>query len=334
MFAGDTYLGDDYCKEGGCRHVSQTLAAVEEGGLGDLTKACTTIINLETTVTQSRLPAPHHKRYLHRTPPQRLTWLNDLGVDAASLANNHAFDFGGEGLSETRRRLDAHEIGHFGGGNDAAEAAQPLGVTVGTPATQLAIVGAYWRRPRYEQYGFYAGARQAGVNPVDRAIDWPAAALRVVFVHWGSNYQWRTETQQELAHRLIDEGADLVVGHGAHQLQEVERYHQRWIIYGLGNFVFLTPGRFTTGPSHGALLELTFDGATIEPRLRLVASDNRSTAYTPHLLNGPVFDSAIEQLRERSCSAAPCGRWSVSRDTISSFVTLAPPVERNRQDGP
>ena len=57
----------------------------------------------------------------------------------------------------------------------------------------------------------------------------------VVRPRWGRRHRWITEGQQALGRALIDAGADLVVGHGSGTLQEVERYEERWIVYGLGS---------------------------------------------------------------------------------------------------
>ena len=72
------------------------------------------------------------------------------------------------------------------------------------------------------------------------------------------------------------------------------------------------------------------DGDVIEPRLRLIASDNRPVRYTPHILRGTAFDDAIAQLRARSCGRAPCGEFSVSRDALGPFLALAPPLPTRR----
>ena len=49
----------------------------------------------------------------------------------------------------------------------------------------------------------------------------------MAFPHWGRNYQWKTDDQTEMGHDLIDSGIDMVIGHGAHMMQEVERYSFR-----------------------------------------------------------------------------------------------------------
>jgi poly-gamma-glutamate capsule biosynthesis protein CapA/YwtB (metallophosphatase superfamily) len=60
-----------------------------------------------------------------------------------------------------------------------------------------------------------------------------------VSLHWGTEYSDYPEVyQKETAHRLVDAGAKLVIGHHPHCLQGVEMYNGSFIAYSLGNFVF------------------------------------------------------------------------------------------------
>lgn len=61
----------------------------------------------------------------------------------------------------------------------------------------------------------------------------------VISMHWGEEYKLRSNFQQQkLGRALIDAGADLIVGHHPHVIQEIEKYKHGWIAYSLGNFIF------------------------------------------------------------------------------------------------
>ena len=61
----------------------------------------------------------------------------------------------------------------------------------------------------------------------------------VVNFHWGNEYDYEAdEYQRELAHKAIDMGADLIIGHHPHVVQEIEYYKGKAIVYSLGNFIF------------------------------------------------------------------------------------------------
>ncbi|MEZ4441554.1 MAG: CapA family protein [Polyangiaceae bacterium] len=297
-FGGDVYFGETY--PGGPRQRYELPALPELGPL---------IVNFESVLAAPGSPSAltGRKRYIHASAPPTMDALAALGVVAVSLANNHAGDFGLPALLATRSAFAARGIVAFGAGESLDAADRPF-VRDG-----VAVWGSYWRRPRYESYGAYAEDRRGGVSPLD--VDRLAEAVRaakagdpglfaVVFPHWGRNYRWRRDEQRHLAEALVDAGADLVLGHGAHVHQEIERHRGRWILYNLGNFLFHTPGRYAEAPEvppRGLVVSLVQapDEAWLE--LRFLDSDNQRTAYRPRLLDGSELEEALAALGARSC---------------------------------
>ena len=65
------------------------------------------------------------------------------------------------------------------------------------------------------------------------------ADMAIVSMHWGEEYQLRSNKfQQEIGRALVEAGADIIIGHHPHVIQEIERYKNGWIAYSLGNFIF------------------------------------------------------------------------------------------------
>ena len=63
--------------------------------------------------------------------------------------------------------------------------------------------------------------------------------ILIVSMHWGEEYKLiNSPAQQKLAHRLIEAGADLIIGHHPHVVQNIEKYQEKLIFYSLGNFIF------------------------------------------------------------------------------------------------
>ncbi len=164
------------------------------------------------------------------------------GIDVVSLANNHAMDYGSKALLDTFPRLSAVGVHWAGAGADAAAASAPALLI--TPAGMVAVLAFTDIIPG----GFAAGSSSPGVNTTtpDRKAMIAAvkkAAKKAKFVicsfHWGEEYKGRpNSTQRELAHAVIDAGADLVLGHHPHVLQGFEVYKDRLIAYSLGDFVW------------------------------------------------------------------------------------------------
>ena len=203
---------------------------------------------------------------------------------ALSLANNHSGDWGKEGFASQLSLLDEAKMPYFGGGRNLAEARRPL--VLERNGRRVAMLGYDGFPPR----SFAAGPNTPGVAwmveadmlaDVQRARTTEKADWVVVFLHWGRGEEPApTEAQEILARKLIDAGADAVVGCHPHVTQTVEFYRGRAIVYSLGNLVFdyypKDPAVWT-----GWIVELTFGKPTgLEMKTFTVQLD---PAGIPHL---------------------------------------------------
>ena len=166
--------------------------------------------------------------------------LKDAGFTLLSLANNHGMDYGAEAVAHTTAALSAAGLAWAGVGVNAADAralrvVERRGVRFGF----LAYADAH--SPRV-----FAERDRAGVSALRPALiledvaRWRSRVdVLVVSLHWGIEYADRpTERQQRLARRIIDAGADLVLGHHPHVFQGLEEHHGGLIAYSLGNLLF------------------------------------------------------------------------------------------------
>jgi poly-gamma-glutamate synthesis protein (capsule biosynthesis protein) len=175
-------------------------------------------------------------------PVGTMNSLRFAGFDVVSIANNHIWDWGKDALTDTVLHLDEAGIGHVGAGRNAAEANQPFIAQLDD--TKIAMLGYTNLYPK----SLEAGADYPGISSFDvsstvdqvqrlKRID--GVDLAIVSLHWGTEYVTSSDAmQQGIARRLIDGGADLVIGHHPHVAQEVEKYGEGYIVYSLGNFVF------------------------------------------------------------------------------------------------
>ncbi len=178
--------------------------------------------------------------YSFRADPKTAEGLTFAGFDAASIANNHIWDWGSEALLDTINILKEHHIIPLGAGKDFASANAPQFFTLGN--TRLALLAFTTLYPK----SLEATAKTFGVSNPDLAniksqiaLARNEADLVIVSLHWGDEYQTHSNrSQQQLARAIIDSGANLVIGHHPHVLQEMEEYHGGYIFYSLGNFIF------------------------------------------------------------------------------------------------
>ena len=230
--------------------------------------------NLETPVSERGTPVD--KWINMRMPPALLADVKGLGFDIVTLANNHLWDFGEVAFNDTLEHLQERNLTYVGAGADLDEAWRAqivpagglniafLGATSTLGPGSAAAEGRPGVAPIHVSESYHldppASLEQPGSAPyvftrawgedLERAIaaveDAGADADVVVLaLHWGVPPFWRSRFQDGLAdyqievgHALIEAGADVIVGHHPHSLQEVEVYHGKPIFYSLGNFVF------------------------------------------------------------------------------------------------
>ena len=222
---------------------------------GPLAAADLAIVNLETSVGSGGSPDPT-KRFTFQAPPSAFEALAEAGVDVATMANNHALDYGRTALDSTFAAIDTAPLAVIGIGRDADEAFAPALTTVRD--STVATIGATLAStdPTADPTGQWAATPDSpgtadAVDPrrllraVAEADD--SADVVVVYLHWGIQGEaCPTDGQQALATDLVEAGADVVVGSHAHQLQGDGRLGPGFVAYGLGNFAWYTPTR-TTG---------------------------------------------------------------------------------------
>jgi poly-gamma-glutamate capsule biosynthesis protein CapA/YwtB (metallophosphatase superfamily) len=233
VFVGDVML------DGGPGHL------VANGGdpflpLSALLKdADLTLANLECAITSSGEVL--RKDYTFKGPKSALPLLTRY-FSAVSLANNHALDWGKEGFLGELELLDKAKLAHFGAGRNTRAAHEPW--VVERQGRRVAILGASaFGGPTFTPSATSPGValliESSIIADITAARIEHHADLVILFLHWGEELEPApTAAQRELAHRLIDAGADAIVGGHPHVIQPLEWYKERPILYSLGNFVF------------------------------------------------------------------------------------------------
>lgn len=219
--------------------VNYPLARIKDlTASGDLNFA-----NLECPISARGEPAD--KKYVFCASPHAAEVLNSGGFNLVSLANNHVLDYGPEALVDTIALLEERGIAHAGAGSDEEGARQ--GVVLEVNGLQVGLL-AYTRPAPSWQYAAWAASSQQGGTVfyrdrekmlLDVARMRTEVDILIVSMHWGNEYTHQvTAGQRELGRLLVDNGADLVLGHHPHAPQGIEFYRDKPIIYSLGNFLF------------------------------------------------------------------------------------------------
>ena len=201
--------------------------------------------NMECPLVKPSDGYPINKKYSFRAEPEYITGLKYAGFNIASVANNHTIDYGKSGFLKTIENLNKDSIYTIGGGTNQDEAFAPL--LIKKDGETFAIFGVL----EFLLEGTVFNENQP--YPAFGQIDKLCKIIRelnsdidniIVSVHWGQeNALIPTSKQIEYAHKIVDAGADLVLGHHPHVLQSIETYKDKLILYSLGNFIFDNTGK-------------------------------------------------------------------------------------------
>ncbi len=241
------------------------------------------VVNAEMAISDRGRPA--NKRFVFRAPPSAAERIASAGIDVASLGNNHAMDFGAAALIDTVDLLEAAGVVTVGAGATSTEAYR-YRIIHAIEDVYVAFVGVSMVVPS----GFPARPDSPGIAssyPPDRMITSVqnaagVADVVIVLVHWGLEYTTCPHpAQREFARRLLDAGADAVIGHHPHVLQPVEFADGELVAYSLGNFVWHPRSGYA---GETGVLQVDFD-----------ADEITGWTFHPHLLNG---DGAPVPVRE------------------------------------
>lgn len=209
-----------------------------------------TIGNLETSITTKGVKW-EDKQFNFRSDPKNLKAMKEAGIDVLTLANNHTLDYGYEGLLDTLNHLANNDIKSVGGGKNKKEAMEGIiiekdGIKVGILSFSRVVPDVKWYAT--DKRAGIVGAYDPHVNHVITRIEEvkKEADIIILSIHWGIELSTAPRKQEiDLAKKLIDGGADVIMGHHPHVLQGVQIYKGKPIFYSLGNFVFGTKSEVT-----------------------------------------------------------------------------------------
>lgn len=244
-FVGDFLLDDEYAIMANLLRRGTTIENGISGSLlANMHEVDIMVANNEFPYTDRGVPT-EGKTFTFRADTSTVSYLYDMGVDVAVLANNHIYDFGETGLLDTLETLENAGIPKVGAGRNLNEASAPLYFIVNDIKIALVAATQIERLDNPDTKG--ATESSAGVfrcwNP-EKLYEVVAKAKQnsdfvIVFIHWGTENQAEPDQAQLVqAPKIAEAGADLIIGDHPHCLQGITYYGNTPVIYSLGNFWF------------------------------------------------------------------------------------------------
>lgn len=236
------------------------------------------------------------KKYVFLGKPRHIELLKYADINGVSLANNHACDYGKSALLYTVKNLISNGISITGAGETIGAAHMPA--VIEKNDINIAIMA--YTSIAYDDS--FAGENSPGVARA--RIDLIAEDIEqfkefykfvIVSIHWGDEYSdYPNRKQINLAHQIIDNGADAIIGHHPHIFQGVEIYKNKPVFYSIGNFIF---GSVNEDIKNNILVSITFSKKGIKLfRIYPINGNTTKTPFQYRLLKGKEAQKSLKNL--------------------------------------
>ena len=238
-------------------------------------------------------------------PPDAWRLAKALNIDVALLANNHIGDFGPAATLETIRILHDHGIATVGAGANRSQAFSPVRLQV--KGFSVSVLNA-----AEHEFGMATntepGAAELSAPRMVSTIvsEKTSSDITIVAIHGGNEYRSHpSPRQQELYRAFIDAGADMVFNSHAHQIQGIEVWRGKPIVYCSGNFFFPKTEEPTNGEDwwNGFIPQVCFDQHGAFAIQLLPIRSSLSFVRAQPIGIGTKFSARLERLSDDLCDA-------------------------------
>lgn len=197
------------------------------------------IVNLEAPISNSNNAINKIGPNL-KNPIQTIDFLKRSNIGICSLANNHIYDFGFEGLKDTLKICKKNEIKTFGAGLEPNTIKKPIVIEKNNiKVAFISFAENEFNSIDFENNGY--GSNNLDIIELYNQIKYAKSVTDhvIIIAHGGhEQYQYPSPRIKKLYHFLIDIGADAVIAHHPHVIQGIEQYKDKSIFYSIGNYFF------------------------------------------------------------------------------------------------
>ncbi len=291
---GDILLGDrakDVLRQRGADYPFEAVLPILE-------RSSIVLGNLEGPL--ARRSSKQARNYTYRMKPAVAPALARARFNVLTLANNHVFDCGRDGLLETLDALSLAGIDVLGAGVHERAAHAPVIREAGP--WRIGLLGYYWHRRCAAEADLPGVALDSLRDLRDDIRSLRERVHRVVVTfHWGVPYEREPSAVMRAKARFaVDCGADAVIGHHPHIVQPLEIYRGCPIFYSVGNFTFGSGNSRAEGLLVGIRFEQRETVVVVYPLY--VKNRDPRVHYQPKALRGAAAVRMLRVLAEASGS--------------------------------
>ena len=241
-----------------------------------------TVGNFEGSIPKEHKKTPNFN-FSFSINPKYISSLQLAGFTHMSLANNHSFDYGIEGYLNSIKILESNNIKSFG--NPINFSTSSISI-LDLPNYKIAIISISDVFKTPSDKDLKSVLTQAGLE----------SDFQIIYIHWGEEYSLvNSRKQKELAQKLVDLGADLIIGHHPHVVQNVEKINNTLVFYSLGNFIF--DQYFDNEVMDGLMVSLIDSNGL---NLEITPITSRHSKAQPQMMNDQESVDFIDLLSKRS----------------------------------
>ncbi len=252
-----------------------------------------TVINLECALTTADTKIKKYGPCL-KADPRCADTLKKLGITDVMLANNHAFDFGVQGLTDTMENLERVGLPYTGIGENDTDSRKPY--IIEQDGKKVGFINVC------EHEYSYALPDRLGTNPYDPYLTMrDIRALKkivdyvVVLYHGGKEHcAYPSPRLRLLCQEMIENGASAVIAQHSHCIGCYEEYKGGHILYGQGNFHFYKDNMFDSWYS-SLLIELSFEQ---DVSIKFYPLTSREKCL--QLAKGATYDRIMGEFEQRN----------------------------------
>lgn len=267
--------------------------------------------NLECVHSMAGLRRNDYSSIQMRGDPRHIPALADAGFSIVNVANNHSMQHGDDAFLDSVRRLQQSNISCCGTAADGTTFSTKPAI-IRKKGLIMGFLG-YSLRPRqyFSHVPLYAEGKPEAMERDVQTLRAQADAV-IVSLHWGEEFIQRPSPEEiRIARRLVDAGADLIIGHHPHVLRGIERRGRSCIVYSLGNFVadMLWDESLRTS----LIFECTISGNGIQD-VNLVPTYINADLQ-PEILAGARAEAVLHQLDQLTADISRSHEpWDVAED--------------------